>query len=612
MIPNIFSVATLNVRGLGHRRKLNCIFETVKDLDVICLQETHFLTLNDCSDFNVIFSSKFEIFHTFACNDEKFSGVTLLINRSFPATVATEKTFVNGRAKHVSLVFNNLSIFLLGLYASANGRQRAGFFSNLYDELLQSDFYNHDTIIILGDFNLVFENCLDRSNNQVERPNIGLREAKNVIDLMNVFDVFRETNPAKREYTFFSGAHGSESRIDNILTSSNLVSYYKKYENRSVNLTDHTCFVILFSTNIAKVVRGPSYFKLNTLLLNDPHVCSYVEHELNNFNTEGDILEEWDLLKVRLKHYFMNITRRRAFVRKQTRITTENEIQLIKHRLHDEPRDPFLKRRLKEESLRLERLNSYYVQECLHNTHYRDYVEDRASLVSIKSANRKSAEARTFFSLKTETGDVVTNSREILNELSNQFTQLFQKRNCNEILQRNFLETPGLSRLSDIQKMSLENEITVAEIEKSIFSFARRKSPGGDGLPIEFYFRFRTKLIPILHKLYICCCRRNGLNYSMNHGIISMLYKNKGDRNERKNWRPITLLNVDYKILSKILTTRLKTVIGTLVHMDQSCAVPGRDIFDGIFTIYNIVENANINNDNLILLLVDHIRALLI
>lgn len=61
--------------------------------------------------------------------------------------------------------------------------------------------------------------------------------------------------------------------------------------------------------------------------------------------------------------------------------------------------------------------------------------------------------------------------------------------------------------------------------------------------------------------------------------MISLLYKS-GEREDIKNWRPITLLNVDYKICSKILAERLKIVLPSIIETDKKGYVKGRNIFD--------------------------------
>ncbi len=62
---------------------------------------------------------------------------------------------------------------------------------------------------------------------------------------------------------------------------------------------------------------------------------------------------------------------------------------------------------------------------------------------------------------------------------------------------------------------------------------------------------------------------------TMRTGLVTLLHK-KGHKEELANWRPITLLTTDYKVLAKVITERLKKVIGIVVQPDQTCGVPGR------------------------------------
>ena len=71
----------------------------------------------------------------------------------------------------------------------------------------------------------------------------------------------------------------------------------------------------------------------------------------------------------------------------------------------------------------------------------------------------------------------------------------------------------------------------------------------------------------------------------MREGLITMIYKQKGDVAELKNWRPITLMNCDYKILTKVLANRIKPVMGDVVSEDQGCGVNGRTIHDQLILL---------------------------
>ena len=117
----------------------------------------------------------------------------------------------------------------------------------------------------------------------------------------------------------------------------------------------------------------------------------------------------------------------------------------------------------------------------------------------------------------------------------------------------------------------------------------RDKSPGEDGITAEFYqeywFLIQDELTQILKETFF----DKTLSESQRLGMISLLYKS-GEREDIKNWRPITLLNVDYKICSKILAERLKIVLPSIIETDQKGFVKGRNIFDSNRMLQDIFD----------------------
>jgi len=120
------------------------------------------------------------------------------------------------------------------------------------------------------------------------------------------------------------------------------------------------------------------------------------------------------------------------------------------------------------------------------------------------------------------------------------------------------------SDVSDNDRMSCDKDISIDELHNALTSMAKNKSPGSDGLTVEFYLHFWQLLKDILFKVYKTVENENVMTRSMRHGIISLIYK-KGDRRQLTNWRPISLLNVDYKILARVMANRLKYVLPNII-----------------------------------------------
>ena len=135
------------------------------------------------------------------------------------------------------------------------------------------------------------------------------------------------------------------------------------------------------------------------------------------------------------------------------------------------------------------------------------------------------------------------------------------------------------------------------------------KTPGIDGLPKEFY-TFAFKYIGKAFVRLINRCDGEGmLPPSQRQGLITLICKDKNNAETLKNWRPISLLNVDYKMLSKVLTLRLRKVIGEIIHPDQTCSIPGRTIQDNIHLIRNVIEYSNSKNISAAIISLDQSKA---
>lgn len=91
---------------------------------------------------------------------------------------------------------------------------------------------------------------------------------------------------------------------------------------------------------------------------------------------------------------------------------------------------------------------------------------------------------------------------------------------------------------------------------------------------------------------------------SQYEGLLRLIHK-KDDRRLAKNWRPISLLNTDYKLASKIITERLKKVMNSIVHSDQTCGVVGCTIFSNLALLRDALDMIDKTNQPGILISLD-------
>ena len=133
------------------------------------------------------------------------------------------------------------------------------------------------------------------------------------------------------------------------------------------------------------------------------------------------------------------------------------------------------------------------------------------------------------------------------------------------------------SKLSDQQNSNLQLDLSEREIETAVSQMAKGKVPGPDGLSIEFYTHCRPivkdEVVSMLREMF----STQTIHPQIKTGYLTLIYK-KGQKTEIANYRPISLLNYDLKILTKCLTNRIKTIIPDLTQEHQY-AKPGKQIF---------------------------------
>ena len=125
---------------------------------------------------------------------------------------------------------------------------------------------------------------------------------------------------------------------------------------------------------------------------------------------------------------------------------------------------------------------------------------------------------------------------------------------------------------------------------------------------MEFYVKFWPILGSDLVNVLNSCYLSGVMSLTQRRGLISLIFK-KGDCLDPRNWRPITLLNVDYKLAARVVASRLLKVIHLIVAKDQTCGVPGRFIGENVSIIRDVVSFASRTGVPLAILSLDQQKA---
>ena len=246
-------------------------------------------------------------------------------------------------------------------------------------------------------------------------------------------------------------------------------------------------------------------------------------------------------------------------------------------------------------------------------------IRSRADIIEYNERNSKF-----FFSLEkanynlkcikclnTSNGQI-TNEQDILKEECKFYKGLYsetQEITPEQKIEDKFLLNPAINKLSDAEKATCDVPLQINECSKALSNLKNNKAPGCDGFPVEFYKFFWNKIKNFVYNSYLFAFKKKELSYDQKRGIITLIPKKGKDLCSLKNWRPISLLNVDYKILTKALAARLQAILKNIINPDQVGYLAGRFIGENIRTTSDILSFCMSNKKSALITLIDFEKA---
>ena len=160
--------------------------------------------------------------------------------------------------------------------------------------------------------------------------------------------------------------------------------------------------------------------------------------------------------------------------------------------------------------------------------------------------------------MRNEKGEVTTDNAEIQRIIGDYYEQLYGNKINNLEEMDRFLEKFNLPGLNQEEIEIMNDPITNTEIESMIKSLPKNKSPGPEGFKGEFYKTFREELMPTFLKLFQKIAEEGTLPNSFYKATITLIPKPGKGSMKKENYRPISVMNIETKILNKILANRIQ------------------------------------------------------
>ena len=519
----------------------------------------------------------------------------------------------------LDLTVRNKRITLINLYGP--NRDNPCFYDQIRQDVI--DFDNNFNIIT-GDFNLIMDPVSD-CKNYIHVNNPKAREK--VIDICaehNLIDIWREFNMEKRQFSWRTKNGNKHARLDLFLISESLFTDTQEVTINPGYRSDHSMVILKLKGSEKEKKR--SFWKFNNSILKDPEYVKIIKKVIEDTKKQyldTSQVQNTDVDNILNKDIQLNISDQ-LFLEVLLMEIRGKTISYTSHKTKDNDNK---ERKLIDEIAQLETQNNAHCE--ILDKKRKELGELRKKKIEgvmirsrAKWIDQGEKASKYFCTLENrnyvskcmpnlwKTDGTKTNSKdEILIETKNFYEKLYEAKPIDNIDLNEILNYPNIPKLNESEKMKLEGPLTINEVLESLKNMKNNKSPGSDGFTAEFFKFFWKDLGDFVVRSINDSFVKGELASTQKEGVITCIPKGQKDKQYLKNWRPISLLNVVYKIASACIANRIKTVLQKLIHEDQTGFISGRYIGENIRNIYDILFYTEKQNIPGLLLLIDFEKA---
>jgi len=574
----------------------------------VCLQETHSIVENERKWRT---EWKGEIY--FSHGDSKSRGTAILFGSRFYPTVHSTYLDNNGRLVVLDLEVNGNRFTLACIYAP--NIDDPTFFRHV---ITQIEATPNDNRIIGGDFNLVLNLDLDKKGGNRVTHSQSQLILQSYMEETELVDIFRKIHGNKKLYTWFRKKPNLIAcRLDFFLVSCGMAHMVTQTGALAAYLSDHSR--IFMKLKLSSDVRGPGFWKLNNTHLEDADYRDKIKKCIQDtltINRDAPTLLLWETLKCAIRGESIKHGANKKRERNIRISDIENQIKILENKFWESQVDAEKQLIMTEISNLKEKLDrelTFITKGHVVRSRITDYELGEKCNNYFLNIEKRNYNRKHIKQLKRVEGTIENNPEAILEMQSNYYKCLYSKdKNAAkpEYIQSFVANyTHSLPCLSMDQSSILNEELTEDEIKEVLWNMKNNKTPGIDGLSAEFYKIFWPEIKGIFFETIKEIEKNKSLTITQCQGIISLLPKLNKDLLSLKNWRPLTLMNVDYKIITGCIAKRIKKVLGTLISHEQTGFVPGRYIGENIFKLSSIIEFCKLEHIDGMLVQIDFEKA---
>ena len=568
-------IATININRLKSdiKREKLLKFCKINELDIICFQEMNFKT---CP----MLESEFSLISNIGING---SGVGLAIKKN----IKFDQVVKDGEGRILKCKVAGLN--LVNIYAPSGREKREernAFFQRNITPYLTS---LKGPVMVMGDFNSVEHQDDMKIKKHRRNSKIISKHLKEFIQAFQLTDIWLSKGGSKKEHTFFY-PKGS-SRIDRIYVEQGFDQFIDNVKYLATELSDHLAVAVCITCQEQKPSKISSGWRMNSSILTNPIFINEFTEWWEGINErkikKNKICEWWDkVFKTGLKRVAIKCSKVIAKNLKEKRLNDQIVLEDIVSKLN-EGEDLWEELKTTKKS----------IKEWEKNIASRNLIKN-------KSEDKMKGEACTSYHIKTGRANKGINKLEIdgkVEEDENKIKVEFE-RHFKNIFQREGYKFMGNKFLDVIEKKNLDNKICEPikehEIKFVIDRCSKAKAPGHDGITYEFYQLFWPIVKSRMTELFNEIIENEQMAESQSLAMVKLIPK-VASPIRPSDFRPISLLCTDYKILSGVLAERLKPLLPEVIHESQKGGVPGRSLFTSLSLFRDVIARMDeLNRDH--------------